>query len=61
MHRQNDPHYFPDRDLDDFGDDQEDDYEMEMECPYCGGDGWNSCDGWDMATECPECGGDGWY
>jgi hypothetical protein len=32
--------------------------EMQIECPYCNGDGWVSCDG--LKMECVECGGTGW-
>ena len=51
MHRQNNPHYFPDPE---FGEPDEDsadadDDEWQMECPYCDGDG------------CHECDGTGWY
>jgi hypothetical protein len=33
-------------------------YEMQIECPYCNGDGWLKTDG--LKVECAECGGTGW-
>jgi hypothetical protein len=45
---------------DDFDGDMEEEAVIEMECPYCQGDGWNAtADG--IKVECGECGGTGWY
>lgn len=43
----------------------DDECEVEIECPYCDGDGWQVIDvdgtGRELRAECPECGGTGWY
>ncbi len=38
--------------------DHAEDHEMQMECPYCDGEGWTNST---PSMECPECGGTGWY
>lgn len=40
---------------------EQDEAEMQMECPFCNGNGWNSCtfNGGGMTIECAECGGTG--
>lgn len=39
--------------------------QMEMECPYCDGNGWVATRPTDgdgtVSVECGECGGTGWY
>jgi DnaJ-class molecular chaperone len=62
MHRENSPHYISDDEICEPDDDGEDDYEMQIECPYCDGDGWVGTDqgGVGLYFECPECGGSGW-
>jgi hypothetical protein len=42
---------------------QNEEHEVETECPYCDGTGevWTSMDGEMIGTFCAECGGTGWY
>ncbi len=60
MHRAHDPHYIQSDDIVKAPDDvmYDDDGEIQIECPYCQGDGWNRVEG--IAVECAECGGTGW-
>ncbi len=45
---------------DDF--DPEEDCEIQIECPYCDGEGWQRTRTGDgtISVECAECGGTGW-
>lgn len=61
MHRQNDPHYFPDDpDIPEFDDEE---CESGEACPFCDGSGETTTaregNGY-ISFDCPECGGTGW-